>query len=220
MSRGQQQDLRSSQLSFIGKVLSAFSHELNNHLAVIKESAGLMGDIIAMGKTSARQGERRSLATLQSIEAQVGKTSGLCKYLGRFAHRMDGPSSMFDINEIIEELIALMNRTARQRGVTLERDFDRSVPLLSSDPLCLQFVMFSLAEEMMDGLERKGCIVFRTACSSGAVTLEIIPRGERLPSPGESAGDAHELLGDTVKELGGVLSLHGRDGAASITLPV
>ncbi len=32
-------------LAFVGKIIADFTHEINNHLALIKESAGLISDI-------------------------------------------------------------------------------------------------------------------------------------------------------------------------------
>ena len=46
------EQITTSQLNFIGKVLCVFSHEINNQLAVVKESVGLIGDLIELGKTS------------------------------------------------------------------------------------------------------------------------------------------------------------------------
>lgn len=38
-------------IAFIGKIISDFTHEINNHLALIKESTGLISDI-CKGKKS------------------------------------------------------------------------------------------------------------------------------------------------------------------------
>jgi len=46
--------LRLYQLQFVEKVLSVFTHELNNHLAIIKESASLIEDTLRFQKSSAK----------------------------------------------------------------------------------------------------------------------------------------------------------------------
>lgn len=228
MARERRQGLRSCQLSFIGKVLASFSHELSNHLAVIKESAGLMADLVAMGGSSGRADTRQSIETLKSIEHQVNRSSSLCRYLGRFAHRMDRPLSSFGVNETVEELIVLMSRSARQRRISLERDFDDRVPVLESDPLRLQFVIFILLEEIMERLERNGTIIIKTAGLNGAVSVTLVTRGALGSSPdfpsdsddAPVAACSFELLQETVGELGGELVSETGGSEVRITLPV
>ena len=45
-----ERDLRLLQLRFIGKILAGFTHESKNYIAIVKESAGLIGDMIQLGK--------------------------------------------------------------------------------------------------------------------------------------------------------------------------
>lgn len=222
MARARRQGLRSGQLSFIGKVLASFSHELSNHLAVIKESAGLMGDLMELEKPSSAADRRQGIETLRRIEQQVNKSSSLCRYLGRFAHRMDLPLSTFSVNETLEELVVLLNRTARQRRIALEREFDDRLPPIESDPLRLQFVVFSLVDAMMAGLEAKSALLLKTAVQEGAVSVEIVPRGNGdSAAPGAAGRElcSDELLQETILDLGGRLSWGDR-GGIRIELPL
>ena len=41
--------IRQEQLESFGRVMAGFSHDMKNHLGIIRESNGLMDDIIAMG---------------------------------------------------------------------------------------------------------------------------------------------------------------------------
>ncbi|MBF0520244.1 MAG: hypothetical protein HQK92_11025, partial [Nitrospirae bacterium] len=39
-------EVTNERLRFIAKILSLYTHEIKNHMAIINESVGLMGDII------------------------------------------------------------------------------------------------------------------------------------------------------------------------------
>ncbi len=111
-------ELRVSQLCFIGKILSLFTHEINNHLAILKESAGLMEDLIEFGESQSKQDSGQYLQISHSIHNQVRKTMTLLKYLNRFGHRFDHEISSFNLNESLEELLVLHLDSVE--GVVLE----------------------------------------------------------------------------------------------------
>jgi C4-dicarboxylate-specific signal transduction histidine kinase len=200
----------------VGKVLSAFSHELNNHLAVIKESAGLIEDMASLNK-SFKAGSKENLHVFQSIENHITKTSWLCEQLSNFGHRMDEPLSSFDVNESINELLILLGRTAKQKGITFEKDFEDNIPVIYSNPSKLQFLIFCFIDKNLNRLERNGRIIFKTSYSNSSVMIKILARGEvaeieeRVICPDDIlAYVARRLRGNIIREEGGI----------AITLPV
>ena len=68
-----EQDLRYLQLCFIGKIIAGFTHEIKNHLAIIKESAGLIGDLIKFGKKG-KDESAQYLEIIGSVEDQMERT--------------------------------------------------------------------------------------------------------------------------------------------------
>lgn len=218
MEYEKEQNLRVSQLRLIGKILSSFTHEIKNHLAFIKESAGLISDLMESKKSLSKQDIQQNLNIIQSIEEQIGKTSELCNYLNRFAHRMDYPMSTFSVNESMEELIVLLNRFAHQKRIGLEKDFQKNLPTIYSDPSRLQFLIFCYIEEMIRRLDMNSRIVLKTLSSDDSVMIRIIPEGDVItPVEGKSACSL-ELQQDVIKQLGGNLSQEDKE--VTITMPV
>src|SRR4030042_3981784 len=164
MENRSEQDLRYLQLCFIGKIIAGFTHEIKNHVAVIKESAGLMGDILKLGKKE-RNDSQQFLEIIGSVEDQIEKTLDLFTHLNRFAHRMDRPRVSFHVNESLEGLISLISRLARQRKISLEREFQRDLPSINSDPALLQLLVFCLIEDAMARLDKNGKIILKTSAS-------------------------------------------------------
>lgn len=217
MEHEKEHDLRTLQLSYIGKILSSLTHEIKNHLAFIKESAGLIGDLIESKKSLAKQDLQQSLDILRSIEDQIKKTSELCTYLNRLAHRMDKPVSTFSVNESLEELLVLLTKLASQKRISLERDFHRDIPTIYNDPATLQFLVFCVIEEKLKKLDKNGSITVKTGHSSGSIKIEVIAKGSLMETVEEGIcpSEIHRLV---INQLGGSISEKVEETA--ITLPV
>ncbi|MDP2278535.1 MAG: hypothetical protein Q8K51_09960 [Nitrospirota bacterium] len=219
MEYDKEHELRVAQLSFIGKVLSVFTHELNNHLAIIKESVGLTEDILRSQKSSARQELEVCFKTIQSIESQIGNASWLCKKLNSFGHRMDRALATFSVNESIEELLILVHRVANQKKVSFEKDFDEDMPQISSDPAKLQFVVFCLIDKNLKRLDKDSCIIFKTTDSGDSIRISIIPKGDFIES-GEREICSEDISQYIIEQLDGSIIKNAEDKGITITLPV
>lgn len=210
-------DLRALQLSYIGKILSRFTHEINNHLAFIKESAGLIGDLIESKKSLDKPDLQQSLDILQSISDQIRETAVLSNCLNRFAHRMDKTLSTFDVNRSLEELLVLLTKFANQKRIRLEKDFHKDLPAIHSDPAKLQFLIFCLIEEKLRKLEKNSSITVKTVSSNGFITIEVISKGNIIETVEEGIYPK-EIHHHVIKQLGGKMAQIDEDIA--ITLPL
>jgi len=212
-------DLRVSQLCFIGKILSLFTHEINNHLAILKESAGLMEDLIEFGESRSKQDSGQYLQISHSIHTQVRKTMTLLKYLNRFGHRFDHEISSFDLNESLDELLVLIQRSVNQKRITIEKEFDNSIPAVRSSPSQLQLLVFSLLEEKIRRLDDRSTISIKTSHSKGKITISILAEGNMTHETEKQNFCSGELLQDVIAKMGWSIT-ETEKGRTAITLPV
>jgi nitrogen-specific signal transduction histidine kinase len=196
-------ELRTLQMRFIGKIIAGFTHEIKNYIAIINESNGLIGDMMKLGKSPENE-LPVYLDIIHSIEDYIEKTTGHFRYLNRFAHRMDAPLSSFHINESLEELIALINRFANQKRISFKQGYDNDMPPVYSNPSLLQLIIFTFVEKNIMELEQDSTITMQTAVADKSVLITIIPNGKRVE--GSSAPIPTELLDIIIKELGGNIS--------------
>lgn len=212
-----ERELRFLQLRFIGKILAGFTHESKNYLAIIKESAGLMDDMIKLGKA----GEAASgqfLEITHSIEEQIEKSTGLFKYLNRFSHRMDTRLSAFDCNEALEELMALVNRFANQKRIELAKDFQHDMPQIYGNPSLVQFLVFSFLEETIRTLDKNGRIIIKTGTANGSIIIKIITDGNLIEAEREKEDFPYETYSTVLKHLEGKIT--PESGAITFTFPL
>jgi C4-dicarboxylate-specific signal transduction histidine kinase len=213
--------LQTLQMSFIGKTLSTYTHEMKNHLAIIKESSGLIQDMIELGKLPRKKKDAGPfLSTLQAIDDQVVRSTKFINILNRFAHRLDSPASTFDINEIIEELIVLMNRLAKQKRIVMEGDFQQGLPSIHSTPYRVQLILYTLMQEKLEVLNVESKIVFRTAPSNGSVVVTVLEQGSRQDSDHGKRPAAEDLFQYAIRSLNGEIGRQTDDHAVSIRIPL
>ncbi len=150
--------LREQQLNSYGRLMASFSHELKNHLGIIRESGGLIADVIeihAAGLDPALV-SRIEKATA-SIEKRVVIAAQLFHHLSSFAHRADMPVASFDFNEFCAEAIALSERFARLKQVEILFEPSSVLPALYSSPTLLHHLFLLTFEKclvQMEGAER------------------------------------------------------------------
>jgi C4-dicarboxylate-specific signal transduction histidine kinase len=205
-------------LRFIGKILAGFTHEIKNHLAIVKESAGLIGDMIQLGK-STQSDSGQYLEIVRSIEEQIERSTTHFTYLNRFSHRMDTPLSTFSVNDSIEELAALLQRFANQKRITIEKNLQEDLAPVHSNPSMLQFLVFTFLEEMLAELDKNSRISIKTEGANNAVAITITPEGNFIEGAPGAVPMLYEIANAVIKQLGGTLSREEGKGAV-ILLPL
>lgn len=201
MDNEKEKNLKALQMAFVGKIIADFTHEIKNHLAFIKESAGLIEDIIGTKKSIGKQEIQQTVDVTRSIVEQIGKSIIMFNYLNRFSHRMDHPVSTFNINEALEELVMLLSRYAKQKKIDLETDFQKDITSISGDPACFQFIVFCLIEEMIEKLDKNSRIIAKSMSSKNSISVQFIMDGNVITSHEEKTKCPLDLLHYLITQL-------------------
>lgn len=136
-------------LQFFGKMTASISHEIKNVLAIINENAGLLEDIALMSDRG-REIEPERLKTLsRAVMKQIRRADTIIKNMNRFAHSADEILKNVDLNDIVELVVALAERLASMRSVTLTPKLLQTPVKIRTAPfllmnfiwLCLDFAM-------------------------------------------------------------------------------
>ncbi|HMK44538.1 MAG TPA: hypothetical protein VK445_10420 [Dissulfurispiraceae bacterium] len=210
----QAESFRTYQMLFIGIIIASFTHELKNHLAIIKESAGLQQDIIAMDKKIKDLGALKHF--LSSVDGQVDKSLKLISFLNRFAHRMDTETAQLQLHEPLDELIALTTRLANQKIISLEQDFNRDLGPLVLSPAKLQMLVFFLLDEKMVALDKKSIITLRTTKVRDMHAIEIVPQGQESASGNGGGRCPREVLFTFAREMGIEIEIGSADAVTRL----
>lgn len=213
-------DLREAQLSFIGKILATLSHELKNHLAIIKEYSGLVQDLAEMGKAPNAGSADQCVNAVRCIHRQIDGTLALLTHFNRFSHRMDTGRSLYAVNEAVDELLALTHRLANQRKISVERVFQEGLPLVAGNPALLQFSLFCLLQDALARLESNGTIVVRTGTAESAVTITLLAQGALGDEGPQHPACCGEARLEALRRIGGAGSQASAGGEVTLTIPL
>jgi|GEM_PF-802796 len=103
---------------FMGRMTAQATHEMQNILATIRESAGLMEDLLAMGGEGFAHAERFKKG-LGVLAAQVERGMTLSEQLNYCAHAPEVCPAGSEVNDALRALAVLFTRIAARHRVRL-----------------------------------------------------------------------------------------------------
>jgi len=103
---------------FMGQLTASATHELQNILATIRESSGLMEDLLALGGENFVHAERFKKG-LCVLAEQVERGMALTEQLNYCAHAPEPAAAGTEVNEAMRSLVGLSRRDAARRRVSL-----------------------------------------------------------------------------------------------------
>jgi C4-dicarboxylate-specific signal transduction histidine kinase len=195
------------ELSFFGKMTAGFTHEVKNVLAIIKENAGLMEDILSMTQTGSPPRVDRLSRAIASIQEQADRGVELSNHLNRFAHSADHPRVRLNLNTLLDQLSLLAQRFARLKEVALQvAPCDQPV-LVETCPISLQMALFTGLECCWNAMPPGGCVSLRVMRKGSEAAIGFFCQSSPDPAPElmEMISPSQEWakLNDTVQILGG-----------------
>jgi len=154
-------------VAFMGRITAGVTHEIKNVLAIIKESAGLMEDLIEISKDQAPPPREKFLRTLTRITEQVRRGVDLAANLNEFAHTSDDRVTGVDLNLAVAQSALLSQRFARLKGMTVNAETCQKTVQMSTDPLALQMLLFHAVELIMGLVDVGSVITLKPTCNNG-----------------------------------------------------
>jgi len=188
---------------FMGRMTASATHELQNILATIRESSGLMDDLLAMSGEGFAHAERFKKG-LGVLAEQVERGMVLTEQLNFCAHAPETSPAGADVNESVRALVGLSRRSAARKktalvlapGRTGLRTSLRAVEVMDAVGAALEAaleilpmgtqLMLSVEEQGGLGVVRLDCPGFE-ALQKSAGWAELAPLGKAL-GIGLSAG--------------------------------
>lgn len=169
-----------TRLATLGEMASSLAHQLNQPLTAIT-------NYIAAGRRLVERGndDRERLLTIcQRVDEQARRASDYIEHMRAFArrHRQPRPQQV-DVNEVLEESIALAEPASRSAGVAIRLHAAGALPAVVADPMQLQQAFVSLlmnAIEAMEEVESDRVVNVMSERADG-VRVTVCDQGRGLP---------------------------------------
>jgi C4-dicarboxylate-specific signal transduction histidine kinase len=213
--------------AFMGKVTAGLTHELKNIFAIIKESAGLMEDLLALSKGGPLTHQERFERSLNRIGEQVARGVNLAVRLNRFAHAPDEAVASVDLGELSDLAAFLSHRRARGMGVTLNAVGGDLPVIIVTDPFRAQMLLFECIDVLIN-LEGRGThitiqpaesnnasaslqLVYEENAGAGAASADLVT-SSRWPGLLETAQSLPATIEPSKSSLGLIVRFSGEGG--------
>ena len=107
-------------LTFLCRILASTTHEMQNILAIIKESGALAGDVLNLnGPPRLKHGDKL-FAALETVEAQIERGRTLMTALNTCAHAAAAEYDVLDLSVFCERAGVLAERMVRLKECSLK----------------------------------------------------------------------------------------------------
>ncbi len=203
---------RDKELEFFGAVTASLSHDMNNAIAIIEQTAGLLEDLISVGES-----QNVTKDKLQGIVDRIGKQTKrgamIIRRLNAFAHSVEAAEREIELNDLTECVIALARRKAERRRTELVARPAAGRIVISANPFRVQEALYLSIQKAVSSLPEGSRL--EIGAGGGDVTAWISVEGELPGSSTELDLSYLEMLMD---QLGGELESDVGDGRLLIRL--
>ncbi|MDX2454674.1 hypothetical protein [Desulfosarcina sp.] len=128
-------------LAFFGKVNASISHELKNVMAIISETAGLLGDLSEMARGGTAVDPDMLASSTDSIIEEIQRGFTTIRQMNRFAHSVDTPVVSIDLMEILD-LVRNLSGYLAFAGKTNLHTGEGAAPMALTCPFILQAIIY------------------------------------------------------------------------------
>jgi C4-dicarboxylate-specific signal transduction histidine kinase len=189
--------------AFIAKITAGATHEIRNVLAIIKESAGLIEDMILFSDKRGSLDQDKLMRAVGHIKAQVSRGTELMANLSRLAHSTDPTHDRIDLSREVQQAAFLCQRFARQMNHIVQVKSDNQDPTVSVNPLRLQMAVFAAVECCLEQLPKSGTVTVHTSRQGDQACVEFVGEvgDEAVASPATEAA-SWSRLGELLNSLG------------------
>ena len=232
--------IQSSKMAALGKLAAGVAHEVNNPLAVIREKAGWMRDLLEEEDVAASPNFQEFQDAVEKIEQHVERAGGVVHRMLGFARRMEPVCNDIFLNDVIRQTATFLDNEVRFRNIEMVWKLDPELPTVQSDASQIQQVILNLFNNAIDAIDRNGHIVVSTGYDAVAGMVRIGIRDDgpgmdkdmqgRVFDPffttkklGEGTGLGLSISYSIISKLGGSLRFESEVGQGSeftILLPV
>jgi two-component system sensor histidine kinase AtoS len=170
---------RTEQLKVAGELATGLAHEIKNPLAGIKASIEVLSTVPYLPEDDK--------GILVQVIGEIKRIESLIKGLLNFARPSRPRFDDTDVNAVLDAVAYLVLQSPSRmagvsRGITIVKDFDRHLPVITADPMQLKQVFMNLLLNAVDAMQDGGILVMKTRFDTAtqAVWVEISNTGREL----------------------------------------
>ncbi|MDL2285874.1 histidine kinase [Desulfococcaceae bacterium OttesenSCG-928-F15] len=227
-----------SKLASIGELAEGVAHEINNPLAIIMATSGVIRDMLNP-EFELDSSPEAILKELTVIDSATDRAKEITRQLQEMGKRRETYTEACDVNKLIEELLERLAKVElKSKNIEIKKRFGEITAKVMAAPDSLRQVFANILINAGDAITDKGVITIRTGMRDGMACVVITDTGKGIPSEnlskifnpffttkgvGRRTGLGLSIAASIVKYLGGTIKVNSISGSGStftILLPV
>ncbi|MBF0398075.1 MAG: two-component sensor histidine kinase [Desulfobacterales bacterium] len=232
--------MQSSKMAALGKLAAGVAHEINNPLALIKESAGWIKDLLSEEEQEKIKNFVEYEKMANKIELHVERARSVTHRMLGFARRLEPAQENVDFNMLADQTVSFLESEALHRNIKIEKNLLKDIPLITTDTAQVQQVILNILDNAIDAIGKNGTIGLRTGYNDAEnkIFLAISDTGVGIPQeeakkifdpfyttkrPGDGTGLGLAISYNIIEKLGGKIEVDSTVGVGStftIYLPI
>ena len=230
--------LRAAKLVSVGELAAGVAHEINNPLAIISATNGVIRDMfdpqfeIEWNPDQVRQ-------ELDHIDQAVMRAKGITQKLLELVRHTEHRLATVDLNHLLDEVVSgLLEREFLVANIQLLRDYAPDLPRLRLDPDQIRQVFLNIINNAGDAIEGSGTISLSTHRDDQFIRVTIADTGKGMTAEqmgkiflpfyttkeaGKGTGLGLSISLSIVESMAGRIEVQSMPGAGSsftVVLPV
>jgi signal transduction histidine kinase len=229
--------VQSQKLAAIGELSSGIAHEINNPMAIIAQESDWMTHLMSQPETTP-ENMAELKDSLAEIVRQVDRCKTITHNLLNFSRKMEPILQEEHLERIMEDMVLLVEKEARLKGVAIAREYDPELAAIRTDVPLLRQVILNLLLNAFQAIPGAGTITVSTRpAGASRVAIAVADTGVGIPPenmskifnpffttkpPGVGTGLGLSMCHGIVERLGGTITVESEAGAGAkftVTLP-
>jgi len=173
LKESQDQLIQAEKLTSLGQMAASIAHEINNPLAGVLVYTRLLSKKLT--EDTARKEE--SLDYLSKMESEVSRCSRIIRNLLDFARQTQPTLRFVDINQVIEQVLAMVGHQAQLQNVEVVKEFSPSLPKVMADFDQLQQIFTNLTLNAIQAMPDGGRLTIRSSAVDSEVRIDVQDTG-------------------------------------------
>lgn len=217
-----EQIVQTGKLASVGELAAGIAHEINNPVAIMVEEAGWIEDLLEEEEETQIKNIGEFKRALTQIRTQGHRCKEITQKLLSFARKTDSRVQEVQLNDVIEEVVAISAQRAKYSNVTLNVAL-QDLPFINVSQTEMQQVFLNLINNALDIMEKKGGVLnISSRASAGHIMIEFADNGPGIPKAnlsrifdpffttkpvGKGTGLGLSICYGIIKTLGGEISV-------------
>ena len=234
----QLQFLHASKLAAVGELATGVAHEINNPLAIIMASNGVIRDMVdpELDLDDSPENIRKEL---DNIDMAILRARGITRQLLDYGRKNPPQPVACDLNQILDEVLGgFKEREFEIENIEIIRNYNSDLPKILVDPDQIRQVFLNLINNAGDAITGSGTITISTTSNGKDIRVTVTDTGcgmtfdqtKKIFDPfytnketGKGTGLGLSVSLSIVRSMGGSIDVQSMPGAGSsftVVLPI